>query len=395
MAQAPVAADADPGARIPQVAAAQRLQGARVVPAHGLGQGGLGAYARDLGKRLAQLGAHARGVVLQVLGRPLGAGLHGPALDLAARGLGGLARQPGDAVVRAARGVPLRAQRGQPRAHGLGKGEQQGPAGRHLDLRQGPCQVRRQGGAAGAGGEQAPCGLCGQGQQHGVETGKDLLRAVVGQGVQLPAPGVQAVALQAGNAGARVQALRGGERLGPGLGQAGHAGPGHPVRLARHRAGGDHAARGVEHAHGVHAPGAAQAGHGLQRPGKACVAHGEVLRAQVEAAKRRLACGHAAARGGLLLEDRDAVPGLQQRAGAGDAGHAGADHCQVARRLCRGADGGRAAARCGRWCGGGHGRVFPGLRSGVCGGSTLHARRGPGAANALRNGGGFPAGRGA
>ena len=71
-----------------------------------------GSYAGYLGKGFEQLGLHTGGVVLYVLLRPLGAGLHGPALNNAAPRFGRLARQPCNAVVGAACCVPLRPQGG-------------------------------------------------------------------------------------------------------------------------------------------------------------------------------------------------------------------------------------------------------------------------------------------
>ena len=71
--------------------------------------GRLGPDAGDLGEGFKQFALDPAGVIVEVLLRPLGAGLHRPALDDATPRFAGLARQPGDAVVGAARRVPLRA----------------------------------------------------------------------------------------------------------------------------------------------------------------------------------------------------------------------------------------------------------------------------------------------
>ena len=98
-----------------------------------LGVRRLRAYAGDFGEGPQQLGFDALRAVFQVPLRPFGAGLHGPAFYEFTPGLGRFACQPGDAVVRAARSVPLRAQVRQRGLHGLGESQHQGPARRHID----------------------------------------------------------------------------------------------------------------------------------------------------------------------------------------------------------------------------------------------------------------------
>ena len=62
--------------------------------------------------------------------------IEGERIDRLSAGLGRFARQPGHAVVGAARGVPLRAQGLQAGLRGVRVGQHQGPAGRHVNGRQ-------------------------------------------------------------------------------------------------------------------------------------------------------------------------------------------------------------------------------------------------------------------
>ncbi|RZJ15343.1 MAG: hypothetical protein EOO54_18650 [Haliea sp.] len=133
VAQAPVAADAQARLGVPQVRLAQRGLGLGMAPAVHLRVRRIGPDAGDFGEGLAQLRLHPRSIVFQVFERPCRTGLDGPALDAAAPGLGGLARQPGDAVMGAERRVPLRPQVRHGRLHALGKGQHQGPARRHFN----------------------------------------------------------------------------------------------------------------------------------------------------------------------------------------------------------------------------------------------------------------------
>ncbi len=92
------------------------------------------APAINLGEGLQQLGLDTHRFVIEMFLRPGCAGLHRPALHRLASRFGRLARQPGNAVVGAERGIPLRAQVRQRGLHGLGEGQHQRPAGRDLDL---------------------------------------------------------------------------------------------------------------------------------------------------------------------------------------------------------------------------------------------------------------------
>ena len=151
--------------------------------------------------------------------------------------------------------------------------------------------------------------------------------------VQLPARGHQRIACDVGDARAQVQGAGGLQRLGPALGQAVHGRDGDPMGVAPGRRGLDHAAVFVQHAHRVGAPAAHQVGGGgVQRLGEARIAHREVLRAGVEAAEGRQVRGHAPAGLGRGLEHLHRMPGALQRAGAGQAGHAGADDGELTTR---------------------------------------------------------------
>ena len=247
---------------------------------HG-GESGFGVNTGHFGEGLAQLGLDARRIVLQVFKRPLGAGLHRPALGGCTAGFGRFPRQPRDPVVRAAGRVPLRAERDQPRLHGIRKREHQGPAGRHVHVCEFAKAFRRQRRAVQqVGGVRRR-----QREQHGVETAVNLMR-VAGLGAQLPLRRVERVGLDAHHAGLQLKLAGGGQRLGPLRRQIAHAGGGHPVRFACGQRRLGHAAMRIEHADGVGAPGLAESGYGLQGPGETRVAHGEVLGAGVEASKR-------------------------------------------------------------------------------------------------------------
>ena len=86
--EAPVAAGTNAGFGVPQMALTKRLGGLGIAPAVHLGEGGLGAYAGDLGKGLQQLGLDAWRGVFEVAHRPFRAGLYGPAFHRAASWLG-------------------------------------------------------------------------------------------------------------------------------------------------------------------------------------------------------------------------------------------------------------------------------------------------------------------
>ena len=149
----------------------------------------LGVDARDFGKRLEQLGLHARAVVFEVLLRPGGAGLHGPALHAAAARLGRFAGQPGDAVVRAERRVPLRAQVRQRRLDRLRERQHQRPARRHL--RPDPSAAPGAGASCRLASRPAASALR-HGEQHRIEAGENVHRVLRPAGLQLPAPGSSA-----------------------------------------------------------------------------------------------------------------------------------------------------------------------------------------------------------
>ena len=259
-----------------------------------------------------------------MFGRPGGAGLHGPALNALAPGLGRFARHPGDAVVRAARGAPLWANGDQARLHGLRVSQHQRPAGVH------PHAVQRLGQLAQARGFEQSFGLLWwDGQNDFVKTCKNLLATAFGFGLQLPAVFHHGVGHELRHTGLQLHIAVFDQRRGPGFDQAIHAGRGHPVALSARQASLNHAAIGVEHAHGVGAPRFAHAGGGGNGQLKARVAHGEVLGPVVEAAKRAGAGGHASAQAPAFVEQGDVVAGLAQSAGASDAGHADTDDGDV------------------------------------------------------------------
>ena len=398
MAQAPVAAQADAERLVVHVGPAQRLLRLREAPAVHHGVGGGGADAGDFGKTLEQLGLDALGIVFKVFGRPLGAGLDGPALDGLAPRLAVFAREPADAVVDAARGVPLRTDVRQAGLHGLGVGDHERPAGGHLHRGEGLAQLGRV-----AGDQQQVVGLqVRNGEHHAVEATEHVLAAFDVFGAQLPLLGIQHIAFDVGDAGfgerARGQVTEEfgvGQRLDPVLDQTAHAGCGHEMRFGRRRGTGQHMTEFVEHAHRVRTPGAHHGLCGLQCLGEALVAHREVLRTVVEAAEFAAAGGHAATEAAALFKQGDAVTRLQQRARAGHAGHAGAHHRDVHRGRFPGLGGAGRLARdgCGRGAGffaGGHvsGRLCCGTVEVDC--SSLPVGVNPGC---IKSGDGCGAGR--
>ena len=160
-----------------------------------------------------------------------------------------------------------------------------------------------------------------------MKAGEHLLPAIGPLGAQLPATGVEGIALQPGDAGLQCQLSE--QRLRPLPGQRIHARRRYPMRLARRQSGGSNPPLRVQHPHGVGAPGLAQARHGGQRLGKARITLGEILGAMVKAAKEAAARGHAATHAPAFFKQLHGVPGLHQRAGAGNAGHASANHSQM------------------------------------------------------------------
>ena len=268
---------------------AQWLGGLRVEPALGVDMRRLSANAGDLGKGFEQLVLHALRVVLQVLLRPGRAGLHRPALHRAAAWFAGFTRQPSDTVVRAARGIPLWAQRRQVGLHGLGKGQHHRPARSHFYRvklcrhRTGFLQAR----------QQVLRLRCGNGKQYTIKARVNVLRVVNTRRSQLPLRRVQRVRFNGGDFGWRFKLLALHQRLCPGFDQGIHSRCGHPMRLARGQARSGHPAKGIKHLYCVGTPAFANARYGLQSLGKARIAHREVLRTVVERSKRAAACGHA------------------------------------------------------------------------------------------------------
>ena len=263
----------------------QRLEGLRVVPAVRADVGRLGADAGDLGEGLEQLGLHALGVV--VAGAPA-TRRRWPARSSARRGrarLARLARQPGNAVMRAARGVPLRPQRRQAGLHGLRKGHHQRPAGRDLHLGRSARAI------AGACCEVcSSTRACSLGMASSTASKPECTCAAPSDplGVQLPAMRVERVAFDASPRASPVPRHCRPAAVAP-SGCTRHSCPAWRPSAARATGSGGrhHPTQRVEHAHGVGAPGPAQAGHGVQCAGKERVAHREVLRAVVEACRTR------------------------------------------------------------------------------------------------------------
>ncbi len=272
-----------------------------------------------------------------------GAGLQGPALDALAPGLGGFARQPGHAVVGAARGVPLRAEVGQVGLVGLREGDHQRPARRdahRLDALAdvgGQLAVAEQGARAGRRHRQ----------QHAVEARIHVLRIVGARGAQLPALVVERIALDARDAGSASRAHRPAARPS--------ARPAHPCRAARPSAARARAGRLRPRGRARRARAPRLALQGLHSCGAVSSARAKRGSRTVKycAPLSKLPKGvrfarHAAAGGGFAFEHGHAVAGLHQRAGAGHARHAGADDGVVAR--------GAGSMAVGDGAGGGHGQ---------------------------------------
>ena len=171
VADPPVGAHANAGPGIPRMAFAQRSQGLGVNPAVRDRMGGLGVNAGDFGNCLAQFGADAQRVVVEGFTRPIGAGLHGSALDRFTCWFGRLARQPGDAAVRAAGRVPLRSEGNKIRLHRQRKRQHQGPAGRYLHAVDPSDQSLFDFGVL----QQLARLSCTNGQQHGIKTRQQLV----------------------------------------------------------------------------------------------------------------------------------------------------------------------------------------------------------------------------
>lgn len=222
--------------------------------------------------------------------------------------------------------IPLWAQGGQAGLGGHGIGQRQRPAGCHLHGRHALHQRQGQ----GRGLQQLARLGRGQGEYHFIESRADL-RGRLGR-LHMQAPAARAgLAFELGHALAQMQAVGVPQRRGPGHGQGLHVGRGHPMGLGGCGCGAGLATLRIQHAQRAHAPGAAQAGHGLQGQLEALVAHGEILRADVEGAMRGVDRAHAPAHLGQPFVDMDIVAGLHQRAGAGQARHAGTDHGDAAR----------------------------------------------------------------
>ena len=307
-------------ARLAVFAGRQGADGFGVAPLHYAHVGGRGVDAGELRKRLQHFGGNALGFVVFVLARPVGARLHGPALDLAAPGLGRFARQPGDAGVLGAGRVPLRAHLGDRWVYRVGKAQQQGPARGDIDVGQVPVS-----GDGDFAAVQQHFGLGrGHGQHHAIDPGKHVHAAVHVFGANLPLLGVQGVALKGDSLFAYVYVQRGR----PDLQQAVHGGHAHQVRLHRCAVDDGLACR-IQRADGVHAPALGDGGGSVQRLLKARIAHGEELCAEVKTAMGAVAAGHAATHLGLGLDHGDLVACLLQGACADDAGHASADNGKV------------------------------------------------------------------
>ena len=232
-----------------------------------------------------------------------------------------------------------------------------------------------------------PLASSGLGDQNDIKPGHDMLGTIGLLRADLPATGCHPIRFDAYHAGLGVQAACLLQGLCPCCHQTAHAGFGNPVCVFGQRAGGYHAACGVEHAHGVGAPGAAQVGHRVQGLGKSGVAHCEVLRSGVKAAVGRFKGAGAASGAVAFFKNGDLVPRLHQGAGACHAGHTGAD------------DGDATGSGCGARCsgtGGGAGGLGTGhvqaFRAGVSQvGCVTHPLYTPGAGLRIKNGGGFPA----
>ena len=337
MAQAPVATQPQLRLGIHRWVRAQRLHGAGIAPAVHFGVGWLGANAGDLGKGPEQLGLRPCGTVVDMLPRPVPVGVHGPAFHDATPRLAGLARHPGDAVVRAARGVPLRAQDGQARLHRLGDK-------RPSMSSKAACSPSRSGVPALCQQVALQQGLglrCGQGQQYGVETAKDVAGAIVAFGAQLPLRAVQRVTLDAGDAATQFPSC---PAIGRGLGPAVEQRCACPVwepSAVRPAAGGAAtrpwaSSRRTELA----LQALADMRGSLRGPGQNVRRVREILRTMVEGAKRARTRGHAPTHVRRFVEHRHPMTRLDQGACAGDAGHASTNN---------GNDGEWRQEACGAW----------------------------------------------
>ena len=151
------------------MALAQGMQGFGIAPQMHLRIARLGANASEFCKRLQELGFHTLFIVFQMLQRPFGAGLNGPAFQRRTTWFGRFPRNPSDTVVHAAGCIPLRPQVAQARLIGQRVGQHQGPARSHTHLAHGHQALEL--GCWRTGLAQQKIGLhTGDGQDHLVKT---------------------------------------------------------------------------------------------------------------------------------------------------------------------------------------------------------------------------------
>ena len=286
------------------------------------------AVALGMSLRWEGEGANTVGCLLytsQMFRGPGGAGLHGPALHRAAPRFGRLTRQPGNAVVGAAGGVPLWPQARHAGLHGLRKSQHQRPAGGGIHL----VDVLGHQVRPGRGLQQQSCGFRWNCQQDIVETRKNMLCAARPLRAQLPEVPVEHIALQPGDSSLQLDVMLIHQWQRPAADQSIHAWRGDPMGLWRWRPGSGDSARLVQHPHSGRTPGLAQARHGGQCLDKAGVAHGEILGAGIKGSEWSAAGGHTPAKVLIFLENRHLVTRLSQRARTDNAGHPSPDDGHV------------------------------------------------------------------